>query len=67
MNTSLFDEETVKEKLQQQLGALEAAEEAIPRLANVVGAECKEKDSLFLHSERIRGPTGHHKNGKILL
>jgi hypothetical protein len=46
---------------------MEIAEEAIPRLANVVGAECKEKDSLFLHSERIRGPTGHHKNGKILL
>ena len=48
------------------MGALEAAEEAIARLA-VVGAVCKEKDLLFLHSGRIRTPTGHNKNGKFLL
>jgi hypothetical protein len=46
MNTSLFVEETVKEKLQTTMDAFEAAEEGIPRLANVVEAVCK-KQVLF--------------------
>jgi hypothetical protein len=45
------------------MGGLEAAVEAIPRLNYVVGAVCK-KNSMFLHSGRIRTPTGNYKNAK---